>query len=138
LLQNQIINYSGFNYLAVPIEVSIGYENDKDEIKALLIEAASKTSGIIGDNPKPYVILKRFDDFAAVYELQAYTERVNDYFRIQSNIRENIYDIFIQKHLDLEIVYFNTKKMKREEGSSKLNSGDREKNQEIPPKDREK
>jgi small-conductance mechanosensitive channel len=85
--------------------------------------------------------LKGFDDFAAVYELQAYTERVNDYFRIQSNIRENIYDIFIQKHIDLaapEIVYFNTKKMKREEGSSKLNSGDREKNQEIPPKDREK
>lgn len=115
LLQNQIINYSGFKYLAIPVEVSVGYENDKDEIKALLIEAASKTSGIISDNPKPYVILKGFDDFAAVYELRAYTERVNDYFRIQSDIRENIYEVFVQKHIDLttpDIVYFNNKKSK--------------------------
>jgi small-conductance mechanosensitive channel len=118
LLQNQIINYSGFTYLAVPVEMSIGYENDKDEVKTLLIEAASKTSGIISDNPKPYVILKGFDDFAAVYELRAYTERVNDYFRIQSDIRENIYDIFVQKHIDLttpDIVYFNNKKVRKEE-----------------------
>jgi len=115
LLQNQIINYSGFDMLAVPVEVSVGYENDKNEIKALLIEAASKTSGIINDNPRPYVILKGFDDFAAVYEVQAYTERVNDYFRIQSDIRENIYELFVQKHIDLttpDIVYFNNKKRK--------------------------
>ncbi|MGA7368437.1 MAG: mechanosensitive ion channel family protein [Nitrososphaeraceae archaeon] len=115
LLQNQIINYSGFDMLAVPVEVSVGYENDKNEIKAVLIEAASKTSGIINDNPRPYVILKGFDDFAAVYEVQAYTERVNDYFRIQSDIRENIYELFVQKHIDLttpDIVYFNNKKRK--------------------------
>jgi len=115
LLQNQIINYSGFDMLAVPVEVSVGYENDKNEIKALLIEAASKTSGIINDNPRPYVILKGFDDFAAVYEVQAYTERVNDYFRIQSDIRENIYELFVPKHIDLttpDIVYFNNKKRK--------------------------
>jgi small-conductance mechanosensitive channel len=128
LLQNQIINYSGFKYLAVPVEVSVGYENDKDEIKALLIEAASKTTGIIRDNPKPYVILKGFDDFAAVYELRAYTERVNDYFRIQSDIRENIYDIFVQKHIDLttpDIVYFNNKKIRKEkDASDKINSSD--------------
>lgn len=126
LLQNQIINYSGFKYLAVPVEISVGYENDN--FKALLIEAASKTSGIISDNPKPYVILKGFDDFAAVYELRAYTERVNDYFRIQSDIRENIYDIFVQKHIDLttpDIVYFNNKKMRKEEDAlDKINTSD--------------
>jgi len=124
LLQNQIINYSGFKYLVVPIEISIGYEYDKTEIKALLIQAASKTSGIISDNPKPYVIVKGFDNFAAVYELRAYTERVNDYFRIQSDIRENIYDIFVQKHIDLttpDIVQFNNKKMGKEGAFDKSN-----------------
>jgi len=50
LLQNQIINFSGFNYLAVPVEVSVGSEFDKSEIKLLLIRAASNTSGIISDN----------------------------------------------------------------------------------------
>lgn len=85
--------------------------------------------------------MKGFDDFAAVYELQAYTERVNDYFRIQSNIRENIYDIFIQKHVDLttpDIMKFNNKKMKREDESYNRDSGDREKSQGIPLKNREK
>lgn len=56
-----------------------------------------------------------------VYELRAYTERVNDYFRIQSDIRENIYDTFVQKHIDLttpDIVHFNSKKMMRKESAS--------------------
>jgi small-conductance mechanosensitive channel len=88
----------------------------------LLIQAASKTPGVINNNPKPYVVLKGFGNFAAVYQLRAYTEQgayteqVNDYFRIQSDIRENIYDTFVQKHIDLttpDIVYFNTKKMMR-------------------------
>lgn len=101
LLQNQIVNFSGFDYLAVPVEVSVGYEFDKNEIKLLLIRAASNTSGIISGNPKPYVVLKNFDNFAVIYELRAYTERVNDYFRIQSDIRENIYDVFAHQNIDL-------------------------------------
>lgn len=85
--------------------------------------------------------MKGFDDFAAVYELQAYTERVNDYFRIQSNIRENIYDIFIQKHVDLttpDIVKFNNKKMKREDESYNRDSGDREKKSRYSSKESRK
>ncbi|HYP43180.1 MAG TPA: mechanosensitive ion channel family protein, partial [Candidatus Nitrosocosmicus sp.] len=62
LLQNRLVNYSGFEHLAVSIEVSILYGKDKDKIKSLLVEAASNTVGIISDNPKPYVILKRFDN----------------------------------------------------------------------------
>jgi hypothetical protein len=54
---------------------------------------------------------------------------VNDYFRIQSDIRENIYDIFVQKHIDLttpDIVYFNNKKIgKEKDASDNINSSDR-------------
>ncbi len=103
LLQNQLINYSGFEYLAVSIEVSLVYGNDKNKVKALLVEAASHTSGIITENPKPYVILKRFDNFAAVFELRAYTNKSNEFLRIQSDIRENIYDILLNNSIDLTI-----------------------------------
>lgn len=82
LLQKQIVNYSGFHYLATAVEVSVGYERDKNEVKCLLVEAASNTHGIVTDNPKPYVILKRFDNFAAVYELRAYTDRPNVVFSL--------------------------------------------------------
>jgi small-conductance mechanosensitive channel len=101
LLQNQIVNYSGFHYLATAVEISVGYERDKNEVIKLLVEAASNIHGTVSDNPKPYVSLKRFDSFAAVYELRAYTDRHNDYLKIESDIRENIYELFQRKGIDL-------------------------------------
>ncbi len=124
LLQNQIVNYSGFEHLAVSIEVSIVYGNDKNKIKSLLVEAASNTSGIISYNPKPYVILKRFDNFAAVFELRAYTKRSNEFLRIQSDIRENIYDIFQRSGIDLTIP------------QAQINLDTANKNKEIVPKEK--
>ncbi len=103
LLQNRLVNYSGFEYLAVSIEVNILYGKDKEKIKSLLVEAACNTLGIISDNPKPYVVLKRFDNFAAVFELRAYTKRSNEFLRIQSDIRENVYESFQKSGLDLTV-----------------------------------
>ncbi len=105
LLQNQIVNYSGFQYLAVAVEIGVGYEEDKEKVKSLLIESASSTPGIISDNPKPYVILKRFDNFAAIFELRAYTKRSNEFMRIQSDIREKIYELFQLRGIDLSTPY---------------------------------
>lgn len=94
LLQNRLVNYSGFEHLTVSIEVGIPYESDKDRIKLLLVEAASNTVGILSDSPKPYIILKRFDNFAAVFELRVYTKRSNEFIRIQSDIRERVFESF--------------------------------------------
>ena len=103
LLQNQLVNCSGFECLAASIEVNILYGKDKDKIKPLLVEAASRTVGIIYDNPKRYVMLKRFDNFAAVFELRAYTKRSNEFLRIQSYIRERAFDSFQKSGLDLTV-----------------------------------
>jgi small-conductance mechanosensitive channel len=100
LLENQIINYSGMEVLATAIEVSVGYEVDKDRVKSVLIQAAGRTEGIIQD-PPPYVLLVRFDNFAAVYELRAYTDRPNEFLKIESDIRENVYRAFRDQGIDL-------------------------------------
>lgn len=76
LLQNRLMNYSGFEHLAASIEVNILYGSDKDKIKSLLVEAACNTVGINSGNPKPYAILKRFDDFAAVFEVRGLHKKV--------------------------------------------------------------
>ncbi len=89
--------------MAVYIEVNAIYGSDKDKVKSLLVEAALNTIGIISDNPKPYVILKRFDNFAAVFELRAYTKRSNEFPRIQSDIRESVFDSFQKSGLDLTV-----------------------------------
>ncbi len=100
LLENQIINYSGLKVLATTVEVSIGYDADKNRVKSLLVGAARNTAGIVTD-PAPYVLITRFDSFAAVYELRAYTDEPNEFLRIQSDIRENVYEAFQNAGIDL-------------------------------------
>ncbi len=68
----------------------------------MLLEAAKKTEGII-ENPVPIVLLKRFDSYAAVYELRAYTNKPNEFLKIQSEIRKNVYELFQMNGLDLTV-----------------------------------
>ncbi len=56
-------------------------------MESLLVDSAKKTEGIIQDSPSPFVLLKRFDNYAAVYELRAYTNNANEYLKIQSEIK---------------------------------------------------
>ena len=109
LLQRQVVNYSGLDVLAIAVEVSMTYNNNRKVIEQLLIESAKMTEGILSSSStislttEPYVILKNFDDYGATYELRAYTKRPNEYQKLQSEIRKNIYDMFQKHGLDLTI-----------------------------------
>ena len=103
LLQNQIVNYSGMDLLATSVEISVTYQNNRKVVESLLIDSAKNTEGIISENPAPYVLIKRFDNYAAVYELRAYTNRANEFLRIQSEIRKNVYDSFQKYGIDLTV-----------------------------------
>src|SRR5687768_14820529 len=111
LLQRQIVNYSGLDVLAIAVELSMTYNNKRKLIEQLLIESAKMTEGIITASSsstisittEPYVILKTFDEYGATYELRAYTKRPNEYQKLQSEIRKNIYDIFQKHGLDLTV-----------------------------------
>ena len=103
MLQRQIVNYSSLDLLATTIEISIIYNNNRDRVESLLVEAAKDTEGIEADNPAPFVLLKKFENYGAVYELRAYTNKPNEYLKIQSEIRKKIYDSFQQHGLDLTV-----------------------------------
>ena len=103
LLQNQIVNYSGMDLLATSVEIPATYQNNRNIVESLLIDAARNTEGITPENPAPYVLIKRFDYYAAIYELRAFTKRANEYLQIQSEIRKNVYDLFQAHGLDLTV-----------------------------------
>ena len=105
LLQRQIVNYSGLDFLATGIEVSAVYDNNRKKVESLLVEAAKNTDGIITDNDNlsPFVLLKKFENYAAIYELRAYTNKPNEYLKIQSEIRKKVYDLFKIHGLNLTI-----------------------------------
>jgi small-conductance mechanosensitive channel len=95
-----------------------------------LVQAAKNTDGIIGDDNKnnhaPFVLLKRFDNYAAVYELTAYTNKPNQYLKIQSEIRKKVYDLFQINGLNLVIpqaqVNIDNAKEEKEDEKSKVPS----------------
>jgi small-conductance mechanosensitive channel len=114
LLQRQIVNYSGLDVLAITVKLSMTYNNKRQLIEQLLIESAKMTEGIISStfnnissssssSIEPYVILKSFDDYGATYELRAYTNKPNEYQKLQSEIRKNVYDLFQNHGLDLTV-----------------------------------
>lgn len=100
LVQQEIINYSGLDSVAIVVYVSMGYSSDRRKIESLLLESARKVDRII-NVPEPYVLMSDFANFSAVYELRAYTDMPNEYYRVQSEIRKVIYDVFIENGLDL-------------------------------------
>ncbi|MDR4510725.1 MAG: mechanosensitive ion channel family protein [Nitrososphaeraceae archaeon] len=100
LLQNQITNYSGYKFLAISIQVSAGYNEDQENVKYLLLEAAKNTFGVLKE-PKPYVLFKELGDFAAIYDLIAYTDRANLSIQIKSDLRANVYNLFKESKIDL-------------------------------------
>ena len=115
LLQRQIVNYSGIDVVTITLEISMTYNNKREQIEQLLIESAERTEGIItslssANNiytssllTEPYVILKSFSDYGASYELRENTNKPNEYQKLQSEIRKNIYDIFQEHGLDLTV-----------------------------------
>jgi len=102
LLERHIVNYSGLGTLGVAIEIPAVYNQDRLKIEGLLIAAAELTEDIIKD-PHPYVVLKRFDADAAVYELNAFTNKTVDPSSIESELRKAIYDSFQKHGIDLTI-----------------------------------
>lgn len=100
LLQNEITNYGGYKFLAVSIQVSAGYKEDQEKVKKLMSEAANGTHGVLSE-PKPYVLFKEMGDFAAIYELVAYTEKANLSVQIESDLRVNVYKLFKKSGIDL-------------------------------------
>ena len=102
LLQQQIINYSGLDTLACSIEVGLSYAHNRKAVEALLLEAATHTMKIIKE-PHPFVLIKKLDSYGAIYELRAYTNRPNEFFNIQSDMRKNVYDLFQLHGQDLTV-----------------------------------
>lgn len=121
LLQRQIVNYSGLDVLSITVNVSLTYDNNRKSIEKILIDCAKDTEGIVtsdnfpndvannsrsfntADNfvTDPFVLLVKFGDYGAVYDLRAFTNKPREFLKIASEIRKRIYDSFQKNGMDL-------------------------------------
>lgn len=103
ILANHTVNYStacSHSGLIVSARVGIGYDTDPVKVQELLITAAKKTTGV-DTSQEPFVFQKSLDNFCVLYELNAYTQRADLMFHIQSELHHNIQHVLKQAGIEL-------------------------------------
>lgn len=96
LLNSEVVNFTrkiDGNGLLVHTTVGIGYEEPREKVKAMLIEASLRTEGLKTD-PPPFVLCNGLGDFAVNYQINAYSNRGARLPKIMSDLHENILDVF--------------------------------------------
>jgi small-conductance mechanosensitive channel len=96
LLASATMNYSRLaesEGLLLPAKVTIGYSTPWRQVHAMLLEAANRTPGLLGE-PPPFVLQTSLSDFYAEYELNVRLERPERRVWVQSELHGHIQDVF--------------------------------------------
>ncbi len=96
ILGAEVINYSSMardRGLILHTTVGIGYETPWQQVEAILLEAAARTSGL-STELKPFVLPKDLGDFAVTYELNVYCNHTSGLERIYGELHKNVLDVF--------------------------------------------
>ncbi len=96
ILNNDVINYSTMareDNLILHTDVGIGYDTPWRQVEAMLLEAASRTEGLLRE-PGPFVLQKALGDHAVTYELNAPSNNDREIPALYSALHANIQDVF--------------------------------------------
>jgi small-conductance mechanosensitive channel len=96
ILGSEIINYSSMAQdrgLILHTRVSINYSTPWRQVEAMLIEAATRTPGLLRE-PPPFVLQRALGDFAVTYELNVYCRTPEVMLALYAEMHRNILDVF--------------------------------------------
>jgi small-conductance mechanosensitive channel len=96
ILNSHVVNYSSManeQGLILHITAGIGYETPWRQVEAMLLEAASRTPGLL-KKPPPFVLQLALGDFCVTYELNVYCNRPNDMTKLYTLLSQHILDVF--------------------------------------------
>lgn len=85
--------------------VTIGYDAPWRQVHAMLILAASRTSGIRKD-PEPFVVQRALSDFYVEYELRFRLEKPEERFAVLSRLHAEIQDAFNESGVQIMSPHF--------------------------------
>jgi small-conductance mechanosensitive channel len=102
VMNKEIRNFSALKEVLIYVQVTLGYDVDKEQAKKLLVDSAFKTKGIITAPKPPYVLLRDLGNYSITYEINAYTDQPNNLISIKSELINNILDEF--KRAGVEIM----------------------------------
>lgn len=103
VLSGQILNYSTFareEGFILNTTVTIGYDAPWRRVHELMIEAARRTEGVKRE-PEPFVLQKALNDFHVSYQINAYSDRPEEWERLYSRLHQNIQDCFNEAGVEI-------------------------------------
>jgi small-conductance mechanosensitive channel len=96
ILAAEVVNYNTMareRGLILHTTVGIGYETPWRQVEAMLVEAASRTPGLLRE-PPPFVLQKALGDFSVTYEINAYCNTPETMQALYTALHRNILDVF--------------------------------------------
>ncbi len=87
--------------LLIHTTITLGYDLDWHHVHAAFIEAAHRTPAVLRD-PAPFVLQTALNDFYVSYQLNAYTDALDQLERVQSSLHANLLDSC--RDADIEIM----------------------------------
>lgn len=103
IISSNVTNYSTMGLdgkLILHTTLTIGYDEPYEELEGLLISAALATDGVVRE-PEPFVLQTSLDDYYVTYEINAYTNRPNEFQRVYSDLHKNIQDKFNEAAVEI-------------------------------------
>ncbi|MCW4033897.1 MAG: mechanosensitive ion channel family protein, partial [Candidatus Bathyarchaeota archaeon] len=103
LLKSEIDNYGKTNTVRRACAITAGFELSSDDVEAALMDAANKllkTKDIIAD-PKPYVWVTKFGNFAVEYTLYVFIDQIKRLPEIDSEIKRTVLRTCKEHNIDI-------------------------------------
>jgi len=103
VMNSHTINYSvdaPEKGLILHTTVTIGYDVPWREVHQTLLLAAQRTTLIL-DDPLPFVLQTKLDDFYIAYQLNGYTKNPNQQAVIYSELHQHIQDCFKEANIEI-------------------------------------
>ena len=110
ITSSEVINYSTLapvDGLILHTTVTIGYDAPWGQVHQLLIEAAKETRLVLQE-PEPFVLQTRLDDFYVAYQINAYTRDSNSVAIILSELHQNIQKTFFSAGVEIMSPHYSS------------------------------
>lgn len=100
LLTTEIDNYGKKTTVRRSCSVAVGYELTSKEVEAALLEAAIEVEGVL-EEPKPYVWITNFGDFAVEFTLYVFINQIKRIPEIDANLKRTVFETCKRHKIDI-------------------------------------
>lgn len=100
LLKSEIDNYGKKRIVRRKCSITAGYELNAEQVETALLEAANKVEAVLKD-PKPYVWMTKFGDYAVEYTLYVFINEIRRLPEIDANLRKTVLETCKSHKIDI-------------------------------------